>query len=181
MREQLLDRPSGSGRHGRRLCARSVLGIRQASESDRLAWLKKAAFWRLKQDARSADWHKRRLSRADRTGERAKGGELEGENFSLRPSLLWRVASPIVALARRRPRQGRMVAPLILARFAPREGAIQPRDGSKYPPAKPEALECEPLKAAGKAACAAYTLMNPWLLGKRLNSLRSALGQLFHW
>ena len=47
---------------------------------------------------------------------------------------------------------------------------------SNYPPAKPEALECEPLKAAGKAACAAYTLMNPWLFGEAVKLLEERVG-----
>jgi hypothetical protein len=52
---------------------------------------------------------------------------------------------------------------------------------SKYPPAKPGALECEPLKAAGKAAYAAYTLINSQGLGSRVNSLSDALAQLYPW
>ena len=50
--------------------------------------------------------------------------------------------------------------------------------GSKYPPAKPGALGCEPLKAAGKAAFAAYTLIKTQGSGKPVNSPRCTLARL---
>ncbi len=52
---------------------------------------------------------------------------------------------------------------------------------SKYPPAKPGALEREPLKAAGKAAYAAYTLINGQGSGKSVNAIDGALPQLLPW
>jgi len=49
---------------------------------------------------------------------------------------------------------------------------------SKYPPAEPGALECEPLKAARKAAYAAYTLINSQGFARSVNSRGGGLPQL---